>query len=178
MKEQWKEIKGYEGIYEISNLGNVKSLKRIVKGRWGNTKISSKILVPAKDKDGYSVVALCKNGGQKVSKIHRLVAEAFIPNPNNFIQINHKDENKTNNNVSNLEWCNAKYNSNYGTRTNRIKEKTSKKVIQYEKNGEVVAFYDSVNQAKRTTKISHIYDCCNGKLKQVGGYIWRYANER
>ena len=109
-KEYWKPVVGYEGLYEVSNLGRVKSLK------FGK----ERILKPQKDTSGYLCVTLCKNNNQCQFKVHRLVAEAFIPNPNNLPQTNHKDECKTNNIASNLEWCDRKYNVNYGTRTKRV----------------------------------------------------------
>lgn len=131
MEEIWKDIPEYEGLYQISNLGNVKSLQREIKCECNNQykyfnmkyTISEKVLKGRKDKDGYLIVHLCKNSRHKNYKIHRLVAEAFIPNPYNLPQINHINENKKDNNANNLEWCSSKYNANYGTRIQRIKER-------------------------------------------------------
>ena len=109
MKEIWKDIEGYEGIYQISNLGRVKSLARQYKNRKCNECIKS----PSLAGKGYYRIALCKNGNIKCFYVHQLVANTFIPNPNNFKIVNHKDENKLNNNVNNLEWCDNKYNINY-----------------------------------------------------------------
>lgn len=120
MIEEWKSIPGYEGLYEISSYGRVRSLERFYIRQ--NVIMVHKpeiILSPVKDGFGYLQVGLHCNGKQKIIKVHRLVAQAFIPNPDNFPQINHKDEDKTNNNVDNLEWCTAKYNINYGTRQER-----------------------------------------------------------
>ena len=103
--EEWKNVIGYEGLYEVSNKGNVRNVRR-------NT-----LLRLTKTNYGYIQVSLYKNGIRTGLKVHRLVAEVFIPNPDNLPQINHKDEDKTNNNVTNLEWCTAKYNNNYGHRT-------------------------------------------------------------
>lgn len=103
LHEVWKPIKGYEGLYEISSLGRVRSLDRLVKGKWGKIKLTGKILKGVKDKDGYLVITLSKDGKQKTFKIHRLVAIHFIPNPNNYKEINHKDENKENCKYKNLE---------------------------------------------------------------------------
>ena len=109
MNEIWKNIAGYEGLYEVSSFGRVRSL------RFGKTKI----LKPGKNKKGYLRVSLCKNGKQKTFFVHRLVAQAFLENPQNLPQINHKDENKQNNRLENLEWCSCDYNNNYGTRNER-----------------------------------------------------------
>lgn len=176
-QEIWKDIKGYEGLYQVSNLGRVKSLERNIKGRRGITRIKEKILNLVQDKDGYFIVTLCNNGKQKTCKVHRLVGETFIKNPNNFPQINHKDENKQNNKVSNLEFCTQKYNTNYGTAIERRCKKTRKKVKQFDLQGNFINSFESVTKAEKSLGIKHIYDCCNGKLKTCGGYIWRYENE-
>lgn len=116
MTEQWRPIEGYEGLYEVSNLGKVRSLDRIdCTGR----RLKGKILIPLMMKNGYLSVFLCKEGKAKHFLIHRLVAQAFILNPEGLKEINHKDEDKTNNLVDNLEYCDRKYNMNYGTRTER-----------------------------------------------------------
>lgn len=176
-EEIWKDIKEYEGIYQISNFGRVKSLYRTIKGRWGETIVKQKILKPVKDKDGYLIVTLCNNGNQRTHRIHRLVAVAFLDNINNFPFINHKDENKQNNCVDNLEWCTAKYNTNYGSSIKRRAEKCRKKVAQFDLKGNLIATYNSTIDAYNKTNIYHIYDCCNKKLKTCGGYVWRYINE-
>lgn len=115
-EEIWRSIDGYEGLYEVSNTGLIRSLDRFVGNR---NRIKGKILSIRIEKDGYCSVALSKDGKIKRYKIHRLVAQAFIPNPEGLPQVNHKDENKTNNNVDNLEWCTSKYNINYGSRLNK-----------------------------------------------------------
>lgn len=176
--ETWKSIVGYEGLYEISNEGNVRSLFQR-SNRW-----KPGILKPQKDKDGYLQVKLCKDGKGKVMKVHRLVAQAFIPNPLNLETVNHKDENKQNNAVSNLEWLSMKDNLNYGTHNQRVAEanvnhpKKSKPVQMSDKStGELLATYPSAHEAKRVTGIAHssICKCCLGKYKSAGGYIWRYT---
>ena len=113
MKEEWKDIKGYENLYQVSSLGRVKSL-RDNKGNY-----REKILKPCPNKIGYNYINLCKDGKIKKCLVHRLVAQSFIENLNNYTQVNHKDENKQNNYADNLEWCTPKYNSNYGTRNIR-----------------------------------------------------------
>ena len=110
--EEWKSIPGYEGLYEVSNLGRVKRIKRYDRF---NHKIVSKLLKPSYNTNGYYIVQLSNNGFKKSKLVHRLVAQLFIPNPDNLPQVNHKDEDKTNNIVDNLEWCDSKYNNNYGT---------------------------------------------------------------
>ena len=170
MKEIWKDIEGYEG-YQVSNMGRVRSFK------YGKVRI----LKPVANKNGYLKVQLYKNNSLKTIFIHRLVAMAFIPNPNNLPQVNHKDEDKTNNIVSNLEWCDAKYNSNYGTARKRMIEKIQKVVIQIDKNTNVIInIFPSLMEAKRQTGYNHghICKCCKGKLKTTGGYKWSYKDSQ
>ena len=171
MKEIWKDIEGYEGLYQVSNFGRVRSLK--------NGKV--RILKPLTNKNGYLRVQLYKNNSLKTIFIHRLVAMAFIPNPNNLPMVNHKDEDKTNNIVSNLEWCDAKYNSNYGTARKRMIEKIQKVVLQIDKNTNVVInIFPSMKEAERQTGYNHghICNCCKGKLKTTGGYKWSYKESQ
>ena len=172
--ETWKAIAGYEGLYEVSDQGRVKSLKYC----------KEKILKPWNNKYGYLQVGLHKDGKVEKPKIHRLVAEAFIPNPNNLTTVNHKDEVKTNNVASNLEWMSQKDNNNYGTHNKRASEakinhpSLSKKVQMFDKQtGELLATFPSTHEAERVTGINqgHISECCIGKLKSAGGYIWRYS---
>ena len=115
MKEEWRDIKGYEGRYQVSNLGRVKSLN------YRHTN-KEKILSNTTNTKDYLTVSLYKNGKIKTYYIHKLVAAHFIPNPDNYKEVNHKDENKSNNCVSNLEWCSREYNQNYGTKTQRASE--------------------------------------------------------
>ena len=169
IKEEWRDIVGYENLYQISNLGNVKSLK------YGK----ERILKPAKDGKKYSIVNLCKQGKMKTYKVHRLVAQAFIPNPNNFRELNHIDEDKTNNCVSNLEYCDSKHNCNYGTRNKRIAESNinhpnkSKQVMCVE-TGKI---YPSTMEIQRQLGFasSNISAVCIGKYKQAYGFHWRYV---
>lgn len=178
MKEIWKEIKGYESLYQVSNLGNIKRIKfinNIVE------KDKEKILKPIKNK--YLQVALSKEGKVKMKYIHRLVAEAFIPNLSNLPQINHKDENKHNNKMNNLEWCSRKYNMNYGTINGRMSKshkkenlKNRKPVVQYDKNMCIIKEYNGICEAVKEINIdkSSIIRCCKNKQKTAGGYIWKY----
>ena len=122
--EEWRDIKGYEGLYQVSNEGRIKSLERIANRSDGKVEIlKEKIRKLTKDKDGYLCVPLVKELKRKFCKVHRLVAKAFIDNPDNLPEINHKDECKSNNSVENLEWCDRKYNTNYGTRPLKLYEK-------------------------------------------------------
>lgn len=170
MKEIWKEIKEYEGIYKISNFGRVKSLPRKTTNQHGKNEI---ILKPSKNTSGYLQVNLNKNGKDKNVLVHKLVAETFINNTNNLPYINHKDENKTNNYVSNLEWCTAKYNANYGSRNQRL----SSPVICIELN----KVYSSIKEASEELHIqqAHISGCCAKRKHYItaGGYHWQYAKE-
>ena len=122
-EEIWKPVPGYEGLYEVSNLGRVRSVNRYVKSKGESYWLrKGKMLSPAKDKNGYLKVNLSCNGKNNIIRVHRLVAQAFLPNPDNLLEVNHKDEDKTNNRVENLEWCTAKYNNNYGTKIERQKK--------------------------------------------------------
>ena len=127
MKEIWKDIPEYEGLYQASNLGNIKVLNRVVNSGIKNNKtvIRKGKLLKQRINQGYYEVALSKDNKKRFFKVHRLIAMTFIPNSNNFPSINHKDENKLNNCVNNLEWCSVKYNCNYGTRNSKICNKTS-----------------------------------------------------
>ena len=189
MEEEWRDILGYEGLYQVSNLGKVRSLKD---SHGKNRKL---ILKERTDKDGYKRVHLFKNGKGKHYGVHRLVAITFIPNPNNLPQVNHIDENKENNTIYNLEWCTAEYNNNYGDRSKRAGEKISKsmkgkyigdkhprsKKVKCITTGEI---FDSIADAKRKYNVysSGISDCCKGKQKSAGKHpvtgeklIWKYV---
>lgn len=122
MIEEWKPVVGYEGLYEVSSLGRVRSLDRYVKNNYSYWLRKGKVLSPEKNKDGYLLVSLCCNGKRYLRTVHRLVAEAFIPNPDNLPEVNHINEDKSNNRVENLEWCTRKYNINFGTARIRRRE--------------------------------------------------------
>lgn len=178
MTETWKAIPGYEGLYEVSNLGRVKSLDYNHTGKDG-------ILKPENSTHGgYLRVHLCKDGKTRNLRVHRLVAEAFLPNPNNLETVNHKDEVKTNNVVDNLEWMSQKDNNNYGTRNMRASETNinnlgvSKAVQMLDKQtGELLGTFSSIRVAERVTGISRygICLCCRSKQKSAGGFLWQYS---
>lgn len=172
-EERWLPVVGYEGFYEVSSLGRVKSLNYNKTGK-------EKIMKQVKNRNGYLQVGLCKNGKMILKSVHRLVAVAFIPNPNNYPQVNHINENKEDNRVDNLEWCTRKYNTNYGTRNERI----SSKLTNHEKKSKPVlcvetgVVYISAHEAERQTGVYHpnIIACCKGKYKTTGGYHWQYED--
>ena len=166
--EEWRNIEGYPN-YMVSNMGRVKSL--------GNNKTrKEKILKGGKDGSGYLYVPLYKERIRKNYKIHRLVASAFLPNPDNLPQVNHKDEDKSNNRVENLEYCNSQYNNNYGTHNERMAKSLSIPVLQFSFNGEFIKKWDSATQVQNELGFdnSDISKCCKGKKKTCGGYKWHY----
>lgn len=167
MEEEWRDIKGYEGLYQVSNTGKLRSLNYRKTGR-------EKLLKPQTDKNGYLFVGIRKNGKRKFKKIHRLVAETFIPNPNNYPCVNHKSEIKTQNNVENLEWCDHKYNTNYGTRNIRSKISQSKTVVAYKNGVEVLRFSSTAEAQRNGYNSGNISCCCRGIYKQYKGYKWQY----
>lgn len=174
--ERWKEVVGYEGLYEISTKGRIMSLRRNI------------ILKPKVDKDLYYRIGLTKNGVRKFYRVHRLVAQAFIPNPNNYPVINHKDQtpNKkygipSNNNIENLEWCTMKYNNNYMNHNDLIskaqknRKDLSTKILQYSLNGNFIKEWESQKEVERILgfKQSNISSAClNIKTHQMFGFMW------
>lgn len=175
-KEIWKDIEGYEELYQVSNKGRIKSLERTTINAIGQeVHYKTKILKCKKVTKGYVQVALIKNKIRTYKLIHILVAKAFIPNPNNLPQINHKNEKKDENSVENLEWCDQPYNINYGTRNKRVAEKKSKKIDQLTPDGELVKVWNSISECNRNG-FHHVTCCCKGRRKQDKGFIWRYHN--
>lgn len=177
--EVWKDVVGYEGLYKVSNKGNVMSCERYVNTCGGGKRlVESKILKPFKCPGGYQEVNLWKNNKMKTTMIHRIVAKAFLENPYSLPEVNHKDENKENNSVDNLEWCTSKYNANYGTRNARmIEQKPTKPVFMMDKSGNVIKKFNSLGDASREMgfDISAIIRVCKGKQKTSGGYKWSYV---
>ena len=182
MEEIWKDIKGYEGLYQVSNMGNVRSLN------YNKTKTIKELTKHLSGK-GYYQVCLQYGKKSKYPLVHRLVAEAFIPNQYNLLQVNHKDENKTNNFVwvnpdgsvdlekSNLEWCSNEYNLSYGSRISRISNANKTKIYVYEEN-EIVCIFDSLKLASKffgfpRTCISRALST-NAEYK---GFIWKYEKD-
>lgn len=169
--EVWKPVEGYEGLYEVSNLGRVRSLNFNHTGQ-------IRVFKPTTDSYGYLHVGLYKNGKPKTFKVHRLVASAFIENPGNLEQVNHKDEDKTNNRVENLEWCDSRYNINYGTRNSRVSKAQSKHVLQFTKNGEFVKEWQSTIECEMHG-FNHrpVSACCLGKRRFHKNFRWFYKDD-
>ena len=167
--EIWKDIKNYEGIYQINNFGKIKSAYK--KGNNCN----NKILKASYTYNGYERIGLSKNNKTKKYLVHRLVAETFIPNPNNYEQVNHKDENKQNNNINNLEWCTRSYNINYGNRNNNL----NKEVWQYDLKGNFIKKWKSTMEIQISLgyKNQSISSACRGKSRTAYNYIWKYKGD-
>lgn len=189
MIELWKDIKNYEGIYQVSNLGRIKTLDKYVNCLYEQKRlIKSREIKTFKNNSGYYIVSLYQNNKSKKFLVHRLVAEAFIPNLNNKKEVNHIDGNKENNCVDNLEWVTKSENELHASEkgfTKKQKEMVaknnkklkSKKVYQYDLNGNFIKQYSSVSEAARENgfAIGAIANCCRGERKKVYNYIWKYT---
>ena len=189
--EIWKDIPDYEGLYQASNMGNIRSIAR------KHTK--GGILRYSMGSGGYKQLVLCKNGKPRTYMIHRLIAKTFLTNDNNLKEINHKDENKLNNCLENLEYCDRIYNQNYGTAIirmvknhnykesiiksaahrdyNLIAQKTRKKILQLDLNDNIIKEWDGIRVASKqlSLSVSNISKCCNNKAKTCGNYRWKFA---
>ena len=195
MEEIWCDISDYKGLYQVSTLGRVRSLDRIIYDQGRHWFQNGKILKASFQKSGYLFVTLSKEGKTKQYRVHRLVAQAFIPNPNGLPQVNHKDEDVTNNKVENLEWCTAKYNLNYGNHNQNVAKtlkqhkyqkiaiengrKASTPVLKFTLDGKFLEKYSSQVEAAKNNNIRQgsVSNCCRGKVKQVKGYIYKYLKE-
>ena len=162
MEEIWKDIPGYEGYYQASTFGKIKSVDRVVKqvcgkepSKYQYNHYKGILLKTFLRKDGYIGVSLCKNHKSKKYLVHRLIGMTFVENKENFPQINHKDENKTNNHVSNLEWCTNDYNANYGTKVQRVTEQLGRTIYEYDLYGNLINTYNSITDASKSTKIHY-----------------------
>lgn len=190
MEEIFKDIEGYEGLYQVSNLGRVKSLERLdSRGH----KVNERILRLKKNRYGYLQVTLYINGKGKTIEIHRLVAIHFLPNPNNLPEVNHIDENKENNSLENLEWCDHSYNINFGNRNKRVSESIgkgidnhwSKPIVQLDsQTNKLINVWGSGMEAEREGGFynSNINKCCNNKFNRkcnniYKGYKWQYLSD-
>lgn len=169
MQEVWKDIDGYEGYYQVSNLGRVRNIK------------SNIILKPYINKGGYFQVTLYKDKAKKLNRVHRLVAQAFIPNDEDLPVVNHKDEYKLNNCVENLEWCTGEYNINYGSARAKISQSHMKKLVQISPSGEIVKTFSSVSEAIDELNVSKstitrwlLHD---GKSRKYKNYTFKFVKE-
>lgn len=162
--EVWKDIPNYEGIYQASNLGRIKSINPCNRGK--DIIMSDKPVSP----NDYKKVCFKRGGKQKTFLVHRLIAITFIPNPNSYPVVNHKNENKSDNRVENLEWCDYSYNASYGSKKHNQTVKLGKKVLCVELNLQFLSF----GEASRYLNIPYqnISKCCHGKVKTAGGYHW------
>lgn len=185
--EIWKDVPGYSGLYQVSNLGRVKSIERVDANKH---LVRERILKQSNRGNGYNVVVLYSKG-HKMFAVHRLVALAFIPNLDGLPQVNHKNENKTDNRVENLEWCTARQNANYGTNRARISktrkcskrckedvERRKRPIVQYDLSGKFIRRYDSISDAKIKNGIpvnnGSLNACLKGKQKTAYNYVWKY----
>lgn len=185
MNNIWKPVVEYEGLYEVSNTGLVRSVYKVVRSSNGKTfHYKPRHLKKYLDHNGYEYISLSKCGVKKKYKVHQLVCKAFLPNPSCYKQVNHKDECKTNNCVDNLEWCDQIYNSNYGTRNQRISSAkinakyNSKPIVQYDLSGNLIKEFPSTREAQRLTGLCRvgIGRCCRGTLKSYSGFIWKFKS--
>ena len=181
MEEIWKPVRNYEGLYEVSNMGRVKSLERMKRNSRGYYKTPEKILKAEKNNStGYLQLHLYKEGKRKLCYVHRLVATAFCENPMGYDEINHKDEDKTNNMAENLEYCSRSYNCTYNGLAKRTGKKISKPVYSIDKESGLVTYWESAREAGKVLDIdsSHITKCCKGKMKSIGGFYWHYVDNK
>ena len=177
MSEEWRDVVGYEGLYQVSDQGRVKSLERKVPIGYGERTVKERILKPKTDRYGYLIVSLYAGGKRKTLRVHRLVCEAFHENPDNKPQVNHINEIKTDNRASNLEWATARENSNFGTRNERMAKTKSEPVGQYTLDGDLVKVWQSTREVERRTGFAcgNICKAANGNYKTAYGFIWKYA---
>jgi hypothetical protein len=193
--EEWRDVIGYEGYYMVSSFGRILSLPRIINNHTGYRVSKHRILSPRLNSGGYYQVAFCINKTLKQPHIHKLVAEAFIPNPNNYPQVDHIDCNKRNNTVANLKWCTQSMNMNnpitkeyidskrlefcreeWYIETQRYSQPHSKCVLQYSLNGDLIARWRTISEAARSigASVQAISRCCNGVVKTSMNYIWKF----
>ena len=172
-EEVWRDVKGYEGLYQVSNMGRVKSLGR--KDRFGRV-IKERILEPAVTHNGYLRVGLHVDGKRKMLRVHRLVCEAFHENPDNKSEVNHVNEDKTDNRACNLEWSTRTENCNHGSRNERVAKALSKPIGQFSLDGKLIKVWQSACEARRQTGFDEGYvgAVARGKFKQAYGFIWKY----
>jgi len=175
IREIWKDIPGYEGLYQVSPLGRIRSLDRWVDNGFRKMFLKGKILDPCKNSRGYLRVFMYKNGVKDCQFIHRIVAGAFIPNPHGNPQVNHINEIKTDNRVTNLDWVTPAENMNWGSR----KGEKRKPILQFDLHGKFIKRWGSATSASDGLKINrkNISSCCIGRRKKAGNFIWRFDGQ-
>lgn len=164
-----RDVVGYEGLYSVTDEGDVISNRRVIRNGRREYAREPIVLKPGYRDGGYQMVVLFRDGVGKCASVHRLVAEAFIPNPDDLPEVNHKDENPANNRVENLEWCTRQYNIEYSK---------AKRVAQFDKDGEKLAEYRSISVAADMTGIGRtsINNALSGWSNTAGGYVWEYVD--
>lgn len=192
MDEIWRDIEGYKGLYQVSDQGRIRSLDRIVAhSRYGYKTLKGRLLRPTKNGDGYFYINLYKDNHEKKYKTHRLVAQAFIPNPENKEEVDHINTKRDDNRVENLRWATKlENNRNSLTRKKRSENNpmrgkygkdnpNSKSIYQISKDGNLIRKWEGIKEAARNTEVypGNIVKCCQGKLNASGGYRWIYASE-
>lgn len=190
-EEIWRPVEGYEGLYEVSSIGRIKSLKRVVRNNGGYRIIQESIKKNSVDGKGYEYVWLWNKSGRE-HRVHKLVATAFIPNLENKPCIDHINGNRRDNRVENLRWCTHKENSNFEIAHERMSRNApwrgkygenvpwSKAVFQYDQEGNLIQEFGGILEASRKTGINYrcISDSCRGKQKTAGGYVWKYKFDK
>lgn len=186
MQEIWKDIIGFEGWYQVSNLGRVRSLDRDIifdngKSKTAKMRLNGKVLSITRQTQGYSQVGLSKHNLRKSYRLNRLVANAFIPNPENKPEVNHIDGDKKNNRVDNLEWVTGKENIQHAIKTGLVDRRNRRKaVLQIDMEGKIVAEFDSIKSAAKNTGIQNGTICavCKGykHAHTAGGFYWMYKD--
>ena len=180
--EEWRTVQDYEGFYEVSNKGRVRSLDRVTftkRGKGFHSNRKGKVLAQNKDKDGYPRVIFSKNGVSETPSVHRLVATAFIENPKEHPVINHKNEIKDDNNVDNLEWCTISYNNVYGNRAKKAAKKQMKPVIGTDEKTGKQRYFESISSVEEHGfNMSHVIDCAKGRRNRHLGHTWEYVQKK
>lgn len=180
--EVWKDVPNYEGIYKVSNFGRIKMVKRTLIDSLGKKINKKEHILKPRTGNRYYMIALYKNGKREDLLLHRLIAQTFIPNPENKPFVNHKDENCFNNCSDNLMWCTQKENMNWGTINERMSKnsKSKRKVNQYDMDGNFIKQWDCMTDFYKSKGLklkTGIIECCKGRRQSHMGYKWKYADE-